>query len=106
MMDYMYKGETTCPEEQIGQLIKSAENLQIRGLTNDRQLMASQVPFPASRPSYSPARYGQQESAGPSSGPNTESPLSKPPPHISTNNPGSSHSSQSSPVSMTHGNMG
>lgn len=34
MMDYMYKGEVNISQDQLGQFLKAAESLQIKGLTD------------------------------------------------------------------------
>ncbi len=34
MIDYMYKGEVNISQDQLGQFLKAAESLQIKGLTD------------------------------------------------------------------------
>lgn len=36
MMDYMYRGEVNISQDQLGALLKAAESLQIKGLSDNR----------------------------------------------------------------------
>ena len=50
IVEFMYKGETNVPDTQIQELIKAAESLKIRGLTNgDQRIMPNTNTFPSSR---------------------------------------------------------
>lgn len=37
MMDYMYRGEVNISQDQLGALLKAAESLQIKGLSDNRK---------------------------------------------------------------------
>lgn len=37
MMDYMYRGEVNISQDQLGALLKAAESLQIKGLSDSRK---------------------------------------------------------------------
>lgn len=48
MMDYMYRGEVNISQDQLGALLKAAESLQIKGLSDNK-------PPPATPPATSPS---------------------------------------------------
>lgn len=55
MMDYMYRGEVNISQDQLAALLKAAESLQIKGLSDNRNASAAkeaqqkpQVPVAAS----------------------------------------------------------
>lgn len=47
MMDYMYRGEVNISQDQLGALLKAAESLQIKGLSDNKPSR------PPSRPAHS-----------------------------------------------------
>lgn len=61
MMDYMYRGEVNISQDQLGALLKAAESLQIKGLSDNRKGETERKPTPAPPPPKSP----QQTSALP-----------------------------------------
>ncbi|KAJ8924947.1 hypothetical protein NQ315_001111 [Exocentrus adspersus] len=61
MMDYMYRGEVNISQDQLGALLKAAESLQIKGLSDNRKGETERKPAPAPPPPKSP----QQASALP-----------------------------------------
>ncbi|XP_056648397.1 longitudinals lacking protein, isoforms A/B/D/L isoform X11 [Diorhabda carinulata] len=55
MMDYMYRGEVNISQDQLGALLKAAESLQIKGLSDNRKGETSdRKPTPAAPPPKSP----------------------------------------------------
>lgn len=56
MMDYMYRGEVNISQDQLAALLKAAESLQIKGLSDSRGNSSSQksdvkpTPVPVSKP--------------------------------------------------------
>lgn len=42
MMDYMYRGEVNISQDQLGALLKAAESLQIKGLSDNRNSSTTQ----------------------------------------------------------------
>ena len=42
MMDYMYRGEVNISQDQLAALLKAAESLQIKGLSDSRGSTSSQ----------------------------------------------------------------
>ncbi|XP_044270628.1 longitudinals lacking protein, isoforms H/M/V isoform X1 [Tribolium madens] len=55
MMDYMYRGEVNISQDQLGALLKAAESLQIKGLSDNRKGgETDRKPAPPPAPSKSP----------------------------------------------------
>ncbi|XP_049819641.1 longitudinals lacking protein isoform X7 [Aethina tumida] len=54
MMDYMYRGEVNISQDQLGALLKAAESLQIKGLSDNRKGETERKPAPAPPPPKSP----------------------------------------------------
>nr|XP_023019700.1 longitudinals lacking protein, isoforms A/B/D/L isoform X5 [Leptinotarsa decemlineata] len=54
MMDYMYKGEVNISQDQLGALLKAAESLQIKGLSDNRKGETERKAAPAPPPPKSP----------------------------------------------------
>ncbi|CAH0547439.1 unnamed protein product [Brassicogethes aeneus] len=54
MMDYMYRGEVNISQDQLGALLKAAESLQIKGLSDNKRGETERKPAPAPPPSKSP----------------------------------------------------
>ncbi|XP_066155136.1 zinc finger and BTB domain-containing protein 17-like isoform X3 [Euwallacea fornicatus] len=55
MMDYMYRGEVNISQDQLGALLKAAESLQIKGLSdNKKEEPAAKRAAPAAAPPKSP----------------------------------------------------
>lgn len=54
MMDYMYRGEVNISQDQLGALLKAAESLQIKGLSDNRKGETERKPAPTSLPPKSP----------------------------------------------------
>lgn len=55
MMDYMYRGEVNISQDQLGALLKAAESLQIKGLSdNKREEPVNKRTAPATAPPKSP----------------------------------------------------
>ncbi|XP_050502536.1 longitudinals lacking protein, isoforms H/M/V isoform X13 [Diabrotica virgifera virgifera] len=50
MMDYMYRGEVNISQDQLGALLKAAESLQIKGLSDNRKGETERKPTPAPPP--------------------------------------------------------
>ncbi|XP_072382445.1 uncharacterized protein lola isoform X9 [Diabrotica undecimpunctata] len=50
MMDYMYRGEVNISQDQLGALLKAAESLQIKGLSDNRKGETDRKPTPAPPP--------------------------------------------------------
>jgi len=98
IVDFMYKGETSVPESQLTQLIRAAEGLKVRGLTSGEQQHISMVesgnsPVHNGYSRYSPGQgRASYEDGSSSSSLVPPAKMSRPPP---------SHSSQSSPMSLT-----
>ncbi|XP_023310086.1 uncharacterized protein LOC108905534 isoform X2 [Anoplophora glabripennis] len=61
MMDYMYRGEVNISQDQLGALLKAAESLQIKGLSDNRKGEPERKTAPVPPPPKSP----QQTSALP-----------------------------------------
>lgn len=47
MMDYMYRGEVNISQDQLGALLKAAESLQIKGLSDNKPSRPPSRPAPA-----------------------------------------------------------
>ncbi|KAJ8939035.1 hypothetical protein NQ318_012633 [Aromia moschata] len=54
MMDYMYRGEVNISQDQLGALLKAAESLQIKGLSDSRKGETERKPAPVPPPPKSP----------------------------------------------------
>lgn len=54
MMDYMYRGEVNISQDQLGALLKAAESLQIKGLSDNKKDEPVKRPAPAPAPPKSP----------------------------------------------------
>jgi len=54
MMDYMYRGEVNISQDQLGALLKAAESLQIKGLSDNKKEEPVKRPAPAAVPPKSP----------------------------------------------------
>lgn len=95
IVDFMYKGEISVGQEQLQNLIKAAESLQVRGLAHqehavDKESSTNQTPTPSNSPNdYGFGRFptpgttvrtvGERNSPfSPLSGPNYEPPLKLP----------------------------
>uniref|UniRef100_A0AAR5PYW6 BTB domain-containing protein n=1 Tax=Dendroctonus ponderosae TaxID=77166 RepID=A0AAR5PYW6_DENPD len=60
MMDYMYRGEVNISQDQLGALLKAAESLQIKGLSdNKRDEPVNKRTAPATAPPKSPQMQAQ-----------------------------------------------
>ncbi|KAL1517269.1 hypothetical protein ABEB36_001055 [Hypothenemus hampei] len=62
MMDYMYRGEVNISQDQLGALLKAAESLQIKGLSDNKreeQQPVKRSAAPAPAPSKSPQPQSQ-----------------------------------------------
>lgn len=53
MMDYMYRGEVNISQDQLGALLKAAESLQIKGLSDNKKGESERKPVPPA-PAKSP----------------------------------------------------
>ncbi|XP_076272080.1 longitudinals lacking isoform X4 [Rhynchophorus ferrugineus] len=59
MMDYMYRGEVNISQDQLGALLKAAESLQIKGLSDNKKEEPAKRPAPAPAPPKSPQPQAQ-----------------------------------------------
>ncbi|XP_060802692.1 longitudinals lacking protein isoform X2 [Amyelois transitella] len=54
MMDYMYRGEVNISQDQLAALLKAAESLQIKGLSDNKPSRPPSRPAPAALPAHPP----------------------------------------------------
>ena len=106
-MDFMYKGETSVPEDQLTSLIKAAEGLKVRGLIrSDQTGLTSSAhsshnsrhnsPMPNPRGTPAPGAPGYSRSVHYSPSPARFPPSNSDEPHSKV-----PHIDQSSPMSLT-----
>lgn len=65
MMDYMYRGEVNISQDQLAALLKAAESLQIKGLSDNRGSSASTSAAPPSQQKQQPSETAAAKSLPP-----------------------------------------